>query len=456
LNKIVSDETIVALATAEGESAIALVRLSGAKAIDIVASIFEGKNLLEVKSQTIHFGKIVYNDTIIDEVLVSIFKSPHTYTGENIVEITCHGSKFIIQKIIESCISKGAITAKPGEFTMRAFLNGKMDLSQAEAVADLIHSRSEAAHTTAMKQLKGGFSSEINSFRVQLINFAALIELELDFSEEDVEFADRTSLHKLILEIQDSVRELINSFKTGNVIKNGVPVVIVGKPNAGKSTLFNQLLKEDRAIVSDIEGTTRDVLEEVIDINGIQFRFIDTAGIREAKDKIEKLGIDKTFQKIEQSSLMLYLFDASKDDLEEVNQNLQLLKNEHSVLIIVANHTDKLSEENVNALPKDYIKLSALYGNGLHELKKKIADMFSFHTQMHQQTIITNARHVDALIRVNKSLYEILQGMNENKTGDLLSVDIRMALSALSEITGTIEIDKDILGTIFGKFCIGK
>jgi tRNA modification GTPase len=451
-----NQSTIVALATPEGESAIALIRLSGQKAIQIVASIFKGKDLENVKSQTLHFGRIVNKDTIVDEVLVSVFKAPQTYTGEDLVEISCHGSRFIVQSILQLCIDYGAETAKPGEFTMRAFLNGKMDLSQAEAVADLIHSQSEMAHKTAMHQLRGGFSSEINDFREKLIHFAALIELELDFSEDDVEFANRPELENLVAQIRTKVQTLIASFKTGNVIKNGVPVVIVGKPNAGKSTLFNQLLKEDRAIVSDIAGTTRDVIEEIIDINGIQFRLIDTAGIREAKDKIEQIGIDKTYQKIEQSALLLYVFDASTEHLEEVYENMKDLKSDLAQVIVIANHSDKLTETESLNIPNAYLQVSAKQGHGIQTLKEHIAALF--HTQSHMQdaTIITNARHADALRRVDIALQDVQEGLLENKTGDLLSVDIRMALFALGEITGAIEIDKDILGTIFGKFCIGK
>ncbi len=452
----IHDGTIVALATPEGESAIAMIRLSGPRAIDIVHSIFEGKDLTKVKSQTIHFGKIISDGKLIDEVLVSVFKNPHTYTGEDLVEISCHGSRYIIQSILQLCMQQGAVAAKPGEFTMRAFLNGKMDLSQAEAVADLIHSQSEASHKTALHQLRGGFSSEINQFREQLINFAALIELELDFAEEDVEFVNKPALEKLIVEIRAKVKSLIDSFKLGNVIKNGVPVVIVGKPNAGKSTLFNQLLKEDRAIVSDIAGTTRDVIEEVIQIQGIQFRFIDTAGIREAKDTIEQIGIDKTFQKIAKSVLMLYLFDASTENIQEVIENSQSLKNDQINMLIIANHCDKLSQDAINQLPDNVIQLSAKLGDGISVLKQTIATLFIDNVSMQQSTVITNARHLDALQRVDSSLRDVQAGLLENKTGDLLTVDIRMALFALGEITGAIEIDKDILGTIFGKFCIGK
>jgi tRNA modification GTPase len=452
----IHDGTIVALATPEGESAIAMIRLSGPRAIDIVHSIFEGKDLTKVKSQTIHFGKIISDGKWIDEILVSVFKNPHTYTGEDLVEISCHGSRYIIQSILQLCMQQGAVAAKPGEFTMRAFLNGKMDLSQAEAVADLIHSQSEASHKTALHQLRGGFSSEINQFREQLINFAALIELELDFAEEDVEFVNKPALEKLIVEIRAKVKSLIDSFKLGNVIKNGVPVVIVGKPNAGKSTLFNQLLKEDRAIVSDIAGTTRDVIEEVIQIQGIQFRFIDTAGIREAKDTIEQIGIDKTFQKIAKSVLMLYLFDASTENIQEVIENSQSLKNDQINMLIIANHCDKLSQDAINQLPDNVIQLSAKLGDGISVLKQTIATLFIDNVSMQQSTVITNARHLDALQRVDSSLRDVQAGLLENKTGDLLTVDIRMALFALGEITGAIEIDKDILGTIFGKFCIGK
>ncbi len=456
----ISTDTIVALATPEGEGAIAIIRLSGSQSFTIVQKIFKGKDLNIVPSHTIHFGKIVSTlqekEELIDEVLVSIFRAPHSYTGEDAIEISCHGSRFIVQKILQLCCAQGARLALPGEFTMRAFLHGKLDLSQAEAVADLIHSQSELTHKMAMHQLRGGFSSEINQFREQLINFAALIELELDFGEEDVEFADRTSLIILIETIRSKVQFLLQSFVLGNVMKKGVPVVIVGKPNAGKSTLFNALLNEDRALVSTIAGTTRDVIEELLIIDGIQFRFIDTAGIRDAKDAIEKMGIEKTYEKIQQSAVLLYVFDAKTDTKEDVEKAIEAFAQQSIHLIIVANHCDKLIDFELKKMPSNYVVISAKKGMGLQELKAKIANLFHSDKTLQQATIVSNARHADALKRVDHSLAEVQQGMDENKTSDLISIDIKMALSALGEITGAVEVDKDILGTIFGKFCIGK
>ncbi|MBL7766993.1 MAG: tRNA uridine-5-carboxymethylaminomethyl(34) synthesis GTPase MnmE [Chitinophagaceae bacterium] len=453
---LIPETTIIAPATSEGESAIAVVRLSGADSIRIVNELFRGKDLSKVDSHTLHFGRLQQQDMLIDEVLVSIFLNPHSYTGEDAVEISCHGSSYIVQQIIQACISLGAQAASPGEFTRRAFLNGKLDLSQAEAVADVIHAQSEAAHRTALHQLRGGFSKEINAFRERLIHFAALIELELDFSEEDVAFADRKEFVNLLEELKEKIHSLLDSFKLGQVIRNGVPVVIAGKPNAGKSTLFNALLKEERAIVSDIAGTTRDTLDEVLHIGGIQFRFTDTAGLRDARDTIEKIGIDRTLQKIQQSALLLYVYDAHAENASEVEKSLSHLQTDHTHLMILANHCDRLLEFERKKIPEHHIQLSAKTGEGIAALKDRIVKVYSVDARTQSQTIVTNARHVDALGRVLQSLNEVVHGLADNRPGDLLSIDIRMALSALGEITGAVEVDKDILGTIFGKFCIGK
>ncbi len=465
MNPVNHSDTIVALATPQGTGAIGIIRLSGEKAISICESIFATKSLkkkgLESKdSHTIHFGVIHDGDVIIDEVLVSLFKGPNSYTGENTVEISCHGSKFIQQHLIQLFIKKGARLANHGEFTLRAFLNGKLDLSQAEAVADLIASKSSASHQVAMQQMRGGFSNQIKTLRQNLIDFASLIELELDFSEEDVEFADRSDLKTLVNTIQRIVQRLIDSFEVGNVIKNGIPVVIVGKPNAGKSTLLNALLDEDRAIVSDIPGTTRDVIEDEMNIDGVQFRFIDTAGIRETNDIIESIGVEKTYEQIKLSSIAIYLFDAHeitpselKLIVEDITPHLH-----NSQLVLVANKIDKedvdYTKKEFSGFP-DMLFISAKENIGIDDFKKYMVTLFDNKAMNVTETIVTNARHVEALRHTNVALIKVLDGLNHNVSGDFLAMDIRQALHYLGTITGEISSD-DLLTNIFSRFCIGK
>lgn len=455
----------MALATPQGIGAIGVIRLSGEKAISICESVFATKSLkkkeLQSKdSHTIHFGVIHEADVILDEVLVSIFKTPHSYTGENTVEISCHGSQFIQQQLIQLFIKKGARLANHGEFTLRAFLNGKLDLSQAEAVADLISSKSSASHQVAMQQMRGGFSNQIKTLRQNLIDFASLIELELDFSEEDVEFADRSDLKTLVNTIQRIVQRLIDSFEVGNVIKNGIPVAIVGKPNAGKSTLLNALLDEERAIVSDIPGTTRDVIEDEMNIDGVQFRFIDTAGLRETNDIIESIGVEKAYEQIKLSSIAIYLFDAQ----EITSSELKLIVTDitphlhNSQLVLVANKIDK---EDVEYTKKEFAEfpdmlfISAKENIGIDEFKNYMVTLFDNRTINVTETIVTNARHVEALRHTNVALIKVLDGLNHNVTGDFLAMDIRQALYYLGTITGEISSD-DLLTNIFSRFCIGK
>ncbi len=463
--KTLHSDTIVALATPQGIGAIGIIRLSGEKAIDICESVFASKSLRKIElstkdSHTIHFGVIYEGDTIIDEVLISLFKNPHSYTGENTIEISCHGSQFIQQHLIQLFIKKGARLASPGEFTLRAFLNGKLDLSQAEAVADLISSKSSASHQVAMQQMRGGFSNQIKTLRQNLIDFASLIELELDFAEEDVEFADRSDLKTLVNTIQRIVQRLIDSFEVGNVIKNGIPVAIVGKPNAGKSTLLNALLDEERAIVSDIPGTTRDVIEDEMNIDGVQFRFIDTAGIRETNDIIESMGVEKTYEQIKLSSIAIYLFDAH----EITSAELKLIVDDitphlhNSQLVLVANKIDKEDIEYTKkefSEFKDMLFISAKEKIGIDDFKNYMVTLFDNRTINVTETIVTNARHVEALRHTNVALIKVLDGLNHNVTGDFLAMDIRQALHYLGTITGEISSD-DLLTNIFSRFCIGK
>lgn len=447
-------ETIVALATPTGAGAIGVIRLSGDDAISICNSVFKGKNLLEQASHTIHFGTIVDGKTIIDEVLVSLFIAPRSYTKENVVEISCHGSSYIIDKLIRLFVSKGARPAKPGEFTMRAFLNGQLDLSQAEAVADLIASSSEASHKVAMQQMRGGFSNELKQLREELIHFASLVELELDFSEEDVEFANRDQMKTLIEKIVMVLKKLIKSFELGNVIKKGVPVVIAGKPNVGKSTLLNALLNEERAIVSEIAGTTRDTIEDEMTIQGIKFRFIDTAGIRDTEDIIEAKGVERTFEKINQSAIILYLYDAAEtfgEELTNIVEELNIItRKNNSQLLLVANKSDKGSK----ALHPESLTISALQGIGIKELEEKLLDLIHY-SENANETILTNIRHVEALQKTSDALERVLYGIDNPVTSDFLAMDIKQALHYLGEITGSISTD-DLLENIFSKFCIGK
>jgi tRNA modification GTPase len=452
-------DTIVALATAHGKGAIAVIRLSGPEAIAIADRLFHGKNLIDQDSHTLHFGTIREAGKIIDEVVVSLFKAPHSYTKENVVEISCHGSDYIVEQIVKATLRQGARLAQAGEFTKRAFLNGQLDLAQAEAVADLIASDSHLSHEVAMKQMRGGFSQEIKALRAQLIHFASMIELELDFGEEDVEFADRRALQNLIYNIQKLIRSLLKSFEFGNVIKNGVPVVIVGKPNAGKSTLLNALLNEEKAIVSDVAGTTRDFIEDEINLEGISFRFIDTAGLRETTDKVEAIGVERTLKKMEEASLVLYLFDVQTTTPEELEAETAALQlNGTKTLLAVANKIDIVAAPNLGTYQAvaDTVFISAARGAGMDALKQKLIEKVRGHQlDTSDQTIVTNLRHYQSLENTNAALDDVLRGIDLNISGDLLASDIRRALYSLGEITGEITTD-DLLENIFTKFCIGK
>ena len=459
------NDTIVALATPSGAGAIAIIRISGALAIPIASEIFtsiSGKKLSRQKTHTVHLGHIVDGNRMLDEVLTTLFKNPNSYTGEDVVEISCHGSAFIQQEIIQLCLRKGCRMAQAGEFTLRAFLNGKMDLSQAEAVADLISSDSAASHQLAIQQMRGGFSNEIKRLREELLNFASLIELELDFAEEDVEFADRDDFQQLITKITTVLKGLIDSFATGNVLKNGIPVAIVGEPNVGKSTLLNSLLNEERAIVSDIAGTTRDTIEDEIVIGGIGFRFIDTAGIRETTDTIEGLGIKKTFEKIEHSQVVIYLFNAEKFKAQGATFQIEIetIKNKYPLknLLIVANKIDQLSEDEIKELKaamKNVLLLSAKTGIGVDDLKATLLDFVNTGALRNNETIVTNTRHYDSLLKALEEIQRVQSGIDANLSGDLLAIDIRQALYHFGEITGEISND-ELLGNIFANFCIGK
>ena len=440
--------------------------MSGEQAFGIIDAIFEGKKkIADVKSHTLHFGKIINEQKeIIDEVVVSIYKNPHSYTGEDVVEISCHGSKFIIQKIMELCQQKGAKSAKPGEFTQRAFLNGKLDLSQAESVADIIAAENKVQHEMAFNQMRGGYSAIIEGLRNELIEFAALIELELDFSEEDVEFADREKFSLLITKIKTTVSHLIQSFELGNVLKNGIPVAIVGEPNVGKSTLLNVLLKEEKAIVSDIAGTTRDFIEDTLIIDGVQFRFIDTAGMRATEDTLEAIGIERSYQKLKSAKIVLYLADIQKE-YQDIVEDFKLLEiNEGQKVIILLNKFDKMSSGNafeiVEAIEtlthQKTIVISAAENKNIDKLQTELLKIVQHEKLNFDGIIVTNARHINALKDTLIHLNQIEQGLNQHISGDFLSIDIRMALQSLGEITGTVELDRDILGTIFGNFCIGK
>jgi len=452
------DDTIVALATPPGVGAIGIIRLSGNKAISIVNELFPSKNLLEQGSHTLHVGVLKDGPDLLDETVVSIYKSPKSYTGENIVEISCHGSPYIQQQIIGACIKQGARLAKAGEFTQRAFLNGKLDLTQAEAVADLISSNTAASQKAALHTIRGGFSENLKALRERLLKFSALIELELDFSQEDVEFADRKQFYELIDELKQSTDTLVNSFQLGNVIKNGVSVAIVGKPNAGKSTLLNSLLNENRAIVSDIPGTTRDTIEEILNIDGILFRLIDTAGIRkQTNDKIENAGIERSLEKMKEADIVIYLFDVNNDK-GEIERWKQEAEQKALKFLLVANKIDELGE----ALSKDkfggienVIFISAKGNLHTPVLKEKMVDLVLQGKVQAENTIITNARHYHALKEVSKSLTDIKEGLDNKLPGDLLALDIRRCLYYLGEITGEIT-NEDQLDYIFSKFCIGK
>lgn len=461
----IASDTIVALSTPQGEGAIAVVRLSGSQSISIVDKLFQGKSsLLGSSTHTLHFGKLMVDNELLDEVVVSIYRNPTSYTGEDVVEISCHGSRYISQQVIQACLHGGARMAQAGEFTQRAFLNGKLDLSQAESVAAIIASENKHQLDLAFRQMRGGYSELIMKLRQELIEFAALIELELDFSDEDVEFANRDQFKLLLQKIEKHISGLVASFELGNVLKEGIPVAIIGEPNVGKSTLLNALIQEEKAIVSDIAGTTRDFIEDVLTIDGLAFRFIDTAGLRHTEDILEAKGIERSLQKMQTAKIVLFLADIQQGfrAIAKSFTELKLDPSQHAILLL--NKSDAMVqcdaydvEEAVSTLTGyKTLELSASTGHNLDRLKMELVDMVQKQKLAHGSLIVSNARHVDALSRALQSIHHIQDGMTEGLGGDLLSVDIRMALHALGEITGVVEIDRDILGTIFGKFCIGK
>ena len=464
---MIKNDTIIALATPAGVGAISVIRLSGENAIAIVdrhfKSIKKNKTLKSQKTHTIHLGNIIQNNIILDEVLVSVFKNPNSYTGENVVEISCHGSSFIQQEIIQLFLENGCKMADNGEFTLRAFLNGKMDLSQAEAVADVIASNSAASHQIAIQQMRGGITNELKELRVQLLDFAALIELELDFSGEDVEFADRTKFIELVTKITGVLKRLIDSFSFGNAMKNGIPVAIIGEPNVGKSTLLNTILNEEKAIVSDIAGTTRDAIEDEIIIDGVAFRFIDTAGIRETQDVIESIGIKKAYKKAENAQLIIFLIDSNKFSyasalfLQEIETIKERFPNKR--LLVVANKIDTLSCHDAAILKSEIahlILLSAKQKTGIEELKSELTSLVNTGALSNNETIVTNSRHFEALNNALTAITSVQQGIDLEISTDLFSIDIRECLRHLGNITGEYDVDKDILGHIFSNFCIGK
>lgn len=464
-----NQDTICAIATAQG-GAIGSIRVSGPEAITITGRIFtpakSGKLLSEQKPYTLTFGRIYNGEEMIDEVLVSLFRAPHSYTGEDSTEITCHGSSYILQQVMQLLIKNGCRMAQPGEYTQRAFLNGKMDLSQAEAVADLIASSSAATHRLALSQMRGGFSKELTTLREKLLNFTSMIELELDFSEEDVEFADRSALRRLADEIEEVIARLANSFSVGNVIKNGVPVAIIGETNAGKSTLLNVLLNEDKAIVSDIHGTTRDVIEDTVNIGGIIFRFIDTAGIRETSDTIESLGIERTFQKLDQAEIVLWMID-SADAISQLTllSDKILPRCEHKQLILVFNKVELINETQKNELVSQFsehigseiesIFISAKQRLHTDELQQRLVAAAHLPTVTQNDVIVTNVRHYEALTRALDAIHRVQEGLDANISGDFLSQDIRECIFHLSDIAGEVTNDM-VLQNIFAHFCIGK
>ena len=457
---MINQETIVALATPNGLGAISVIRISGLNAISITEKLFKpkgNKKLSNQKSHTVHLGHLIRNGHELDEVLVTLFKGPHSYTGENTIEISCHGSTYIQQEIIDLFIENGIRVANPGEFTLRAFINGKMDLNQAEAVADLIASENEGSHKLAMEQMKNGFSNDLKKLRAELLHFSSMIELELDFSQEDVEFAERSEFKKLTIKIQSELEKLIDSFKSGNVLKNGISVAIAGKPNAGKSSLLNTLLNEDKAIVSDIPGTTRDSIEDSLVIDGINFRFTDTAGLRETKDVIESKGIKKTKEKINSARILIYLFDSNDTSFKEINSDLKSFKREDLSILLVRNKVDLKNTNQIliNELEKfEIIEISANNGDSVNLLKKRLINEINI-LNPYTDTVISNSRHYEALMNALKAIEEVNIGLKNDISGDLLSVVIRKSIEHLAEITGEITND-DVLGNIFANFCIGK
>ena len=453
-----SNDTICALATAPG-GALGIIRVSGPDAFVAVSSLCSVR-CNAVAANTIHYTHLVEYDAasqhqnIIDEAMVSVFKAPHSYTGEDSVEISCHGSRYILNKVLELLIQHGCRMAEPGEFTQRAFLNGKMDLSQAEAVADLIASTNKATHDIAMSQLRGHFSSQLAQLREQLLKLTSLLELELDFSDhEDLEFADRTELSSIANKIDKHITQLAHSFEIGNALKQGIPVAIVGKTNVGKSTLLNRLLKDDRAIVSDIHGTTRDTIEDTMDIQGVTFRFIDTAGIRQTTDQVEQIGIERTFQAIQKARIVLWIIDR-QPSTKEINELTKRTNNKK--LIIVINKIDKADNNSYNLLNHPFVAISAKHGTGIETLEQAIYEAADIATLADSDFIVTNARHYDALTRAQQSIQRVIDGLQMQLSGDLLSEDLRQALDTLAEITGGQITTNEVLGNIFKNFCVGK
>ncbi|MDB4256839.1 tRNA uridine-5-carboxymethylaminomethyl(34) synthesis GTPase MnmE [Flavobacteriaceae bacterium] len=463
---MIQNDSIIALATPSGIGAISVIRISGEDAINIVSKKFNsisGKKLKNQKTHTIHLGHIIENNRILDEVLVSVFKNPSSYTGENVVEISCHGSSYIQQEIIQLCLKNGCRMADNGEFTMRAFLNGKMDLSQAEAVADVIASNSSASHQLAIQQMRGGITNELKDLRAKLLDFAALIELELDFSGEDVEFADRTKFKELVATISSVLKKLIDSFSFGNAMKNGIPVAIIGEPNVGKSTLLNSLFNEEKAIVSEIAGTTRDAIEDELIIEGVAFRFIDTAGIRQTNDIVESIGIKKTFEKAENAQLLIFLIDSNKfvGSKSTFLEEIETIKNRfpNKRLLLIANKIDSLPEnqrKEITTSVKDILLLSAKEKIGITTLLKELTSLVNRGALSNNETIVTNSRHFEALNNALNAINSVQEGIDLEISTDLFSIDIRECLRHLGNITGEYDLDKDILGHIFSNFCIGK
>jgi len=463
---MIQHDSIIALATPSGIGAISVIRISGEDAINIVSKKFNsisGKKLKNQKTHTIHLGHIIENNRIIDEVLVSVFKNPSSYTGENVVEISCHGSSYIQQEIIQLFLKNGCRMADNGEFTMRAFLNGKMDLSQAEAVADVIASNSSASHQLAIQQMRGGITNELKDLRAKLLDFAALIELELDFSGEDVEFADRTKFKELVVTISSVLKKLIDSFSFGNAMKNGIPVAIIGEPNVGKSTLLNSLFNEEKAIVSEIAGTTRDAIEDELIIEGVAFRFIDTAGIRQTNDIVESIGIKKTFEKAENAQLLIFLIDSNKfvGSKSSFLEEIKIIKNRfpNKRLLLIANKIDSLPEKQrkeITTSVKDILLLSAKEKIGITTLLKELTSLVNRGALSNNETIVTNSRHFEALNNALNAINSVQEGIDLKISTDLFSIDIRECLRHLGNITGEYDVDKDILGHIFSNFCIGK
>ena len=446
------NDTICALATAPG-GAIGIIRISGPQALEILSRVFT-KDVSAAPANTIHYGHIKNGAEIVDEVMASLFRAPHSYTGEDSVEISCHGSRYILNKVLNLLIAEGCRQAGPGEFTQRAYLNGKMDLSQAEAVADLIASTNQATHQIAMSQLRGHFSSKLAQLREQLLKLTSLLELELDFSDhEDLEFADRSELKELTKTIDNHITHLSNSFETGQAIKQGIPVAIVGKTNVGKSTLLNRLLKDDRAIVSDVHGTTRDTIEDTIDIKGITFRFIDTAGIRQTQDEVEQIGITRTYAAIDKARIVLWLID-SEPSIKEINDILQ--RTDNKKLIVIKNKADKADNNSYNSLKLPFISISAKFGKGIEELEQAIYEAADIPTLTENDIIVTNARHYEALVRAHEHIQRVIDGLQMQLSGDLLSEDLRLTLDTLAEITGGQITPNEGLGNIFKNFCVGK